>query len=250
MQKLSEGRQALSSDQRQGASARLEAIEEITAQQILDLRQLTASVRQQQQEIHSTFEALENSLSDQRQTLNQVAANFGRDAYTQRLEFQGRISALDTELQNHFTAIEAGLADQRYAMLKLVSSVNGGVAANGDQAQRGGVDHHGQAMLDAAIASSKADEIDRKLGLVLDCLLADHLAELAQASRLEGVLEEEAHQRLQEALDAIKIDRLRDRHEQGPEAGRGGGSAAGEGSTADRVEASSQSQDDDKQDPP
>ncbi len=166
-------------------------------------------------QLQSMLDAVEASLEDQRQKLSLFSVNVGRDAYTQRLEFQGRISALDMELQNHFSAIEAGLADLRYAMLKLAGALGVGPApAEGGAGQEeGAAARRAGELLLATISEARAEEIDRKLGLLLDCVLADHLAQAAEDSRRRGDLEQEACTRLQEALGALKIERLRDGHD-------------------------------------
>ena len=57
-----------------------------------------------------------------------------------------------------------------------------------------------------------AGAIEEKLGAVLDCLLADHVAGLARAGVDAGDLEEGAYQELLRGLDELKLERLRGHH--------------------------------------
>ena len=63
-----------------------------------------------------------------------------------------------------------------------------------------------------AMERQAAGAIEEKLGAVLDCLLADHVASLARAGMEAGDLEEGAYQELLRGLDELKLERLRGHH--------------------------------------
>ena len=161
------------------------------------------------------------------------------------------------ELHGQLAAIEAGFSDQRITLTRLASAmaqaqaervVQGnpwedalGQAAptKGDPRVTVGKEPRPQGATPqppptaaAAPATSSglhpavttlerqaAGAIEEKLGAVLDCLLADHVAGLARAGLDAGDLEQGAYQELLRGLDALKLERLRGHHlgDQAPE---------------------------------
>ena len=124
------------------------------------------------------------------------------------------------------TAIEAGISDQRYALIRLAGSVAESGADGGavpGEAAWGGHTPISQVRAESPAgaaapapglpAGGRYRDIERKLGIVLDCLLADHLASMARAGKEGGELDERAYERLTESLNELKLERLRSRHE-------------------------------------
>ena len=208
--------------------APLEALEAVVSEERLAVKHLADAGRQQHQELRQEFEALEGIISDQRHALHKLVTSFDSQRYTQRLELQKRLSALDTELRGMLTAIEAGISDQRYALVKLAGSLSAHALPTGADTPGGEGLWEGHTPVHRALpvpgdpaivelgrlpaVGSRYQEIEHKLGIVLDCLLADHLGGLARAGKDDGNLDPQAFQRLTDALAQLKLERLRARY--------------------------------------
>ena len=224
----------LSSYSPREVTEQLAALEAIISEENLAFSRLVDSSRDQQQVLRQEFDALEGIITDQRHALHKLVTSFDSQGYAQRLEVQKRLSALDTELRSMLTAIEAGISDQRYALVRLAGSM----AQNSDSQSANAVDEAatwddhtpisqilaepttasaGAALPGLALGVGRHPDIEHKLGIVLDCLLADHLASLARAGREAGDMDPQACQRLTDALDELKLKRLRSRHHPGGE---------------------------------
>ena len=224
----------LSSYSPREVTEQLAALEAIISEENLAFSRLVDSSRDQQQVLRQEFDALEGIITDQRHALHKLVTSFDSQGYAQRLEVQKRLSALDTELRSMLTAIEAGISDQRYALVRLAGSM----AQNSDSQSANAVDEAatwddhtpisqilaepttasaGAALPGLALGVGRHPDIEHKLGIVLDCLLADHLASLARAGREAGDMDPKACQRLTDALDELKLKRLRSRHHPGGE---------------------------------
>ena len=203
LQRLGQRQELATAQERHEVAQQLQTLEALASEENLAFKQLADSSRDQHLVLRHELDALEASITDQRHALHKLVTSFDSHGYAQRLEFQKRLSALDTELRSMLTAIEANITDQRYTLVKLTAGLNGGAAEQGQGAQ---------AATEQALAGGPVSQIDHKLGIVLDCLLADHMVGLARAGRDAGELDEAAYSRLTAELEELKVERLRSRH--------------------------------------
>ena len=216
---------------------RVEALEGLLGEQDLRLRRVLDG--QSQRDLHLTeqLDALEANTADQRHALQRMVTTFDANAYSQRLEFQRRLADLMNnlvdqrqELHGQLAAIEAGFSDQRLTLTRLASAMARDDSAAGSHDPRVTVPRErpagagAQALPDqpptpsglhpavSSLEREAAVAIEEKLGAVLDCLLADHVAGLARAGVDAGDLEESAYQELLRGLDELKLERLRGHH--------------------------------------
>lgn len=181
---------------------RLEAQEGLLMDLGVGLRAALDRVSVRDLEQHDQLAALEGSISDQRHAVQRMAATFDNNAYSQRLEFQHRLANLMNslvdqrqELASQLTAIEGGLSD-----LRVSRSHPGAAPPAGEPAETAGGN------------PAAGGGLERKLGIVIDCLLADHVAAAARQGLDAGDLEEGAYRELVQGLEELKLERLRSRH--------------------------------------
>jgi len=220
---------------------RVEALEGLLGEQDLRLRRVLDGQSKRDVRLTEQLDALEASTADQRHALQRMVTTFDANAYSQRLEFQRRLADLMNnlvdqrqELHGQLAAIEAGFSDQRITLTRLASAMAqveaGGVLGDDPRVTVPREKSSGQAPvtvgypdqpatpsgLHPSISSMEreaAGAIEEKLGAVLDCLLADHVAGLARAGVDAGDLEEGAYQELLQGLDELKLERLQGHHQ-------------------------------------
>ena len=195
----------------------LHSLEAMISEESQAFGRLVASSRDQQQVLRQEFDALEGIIGDQRHALHKLVTSFDSQGYAQRLEVQKRLSALDTELRSMLTAIEAGISDQHYALARLAGTMVRTGEDGEAESSWGGHTPIAQILgepkaVAAGPALGRHPDMEYKLGIILDCLLADHLASLARTGKEEGTLDEAACRRLTDALDQLKLKRLKSRH--------------------------------------
>jgi len=167
--------------------------------------------------LNDQLNALEASISDQRHALQRMVSTFDANAYSQRLEFQRRLADLMNnmvdqrqELHGQLAAIEAGLSDQRISLMRLGSTLVPG--GSGEWAAAEDAVAAATATAQEA-APPDASALEQKLGIMLDCMLADHVSTMARQGLEAGELQQDAYDELVKGLDDLKLERLRDRHQ-------------------------------------
>ena len=168
------------------------------------LADLMNNLVDQRQELHGQLAAIEAGFSDQRITLTRLASAMTQVESTRVVQDNPREEALDQAAPTR--------GDPRVTVGK-------------EQAPE--TDTHPPPRLDpppmpanpsglhpsvTAMERQAAHAIEEKLGAVLDCLLADHVAGLARSGLEAGNLEQGAYQELLRGLDELKLERLRGHH--------------------------------------
>ncbi len=201
---------------------------------------LEASISDQRHALHRMVTTFDSNAYSQRLEFQRRLADLMNNIVDQRQELHGQLAA-----------IEAGISDQRISLMKLGTALAQAEmdretdvnpwqetmqeltpltegeeeqAAAGEEerprqramAMNGATPGPGRASgLHPALSLLEREEaldVERKLGIVLDCLLADHVAALARQGLDAGDLEKEAYSQLVQGLDELKLERLRARH--------------------------------------